>query len=898
MIKHVSIQDIMPRINVIVLILIMLYAVSGNPLFAADVSISIVADNPPVQVPAGEYFTATVHVTNLLAEAQTVDVWIDVGIPGGALFGPVQQWDDVALAASEEIDLPVWQDIPASVPRIALPFQYIAKAGEFNTVVDAQDAFDFRMLPERSAVEFSLASTSHKKVVAPGERIEWKIKALVSTLENQGLAMFSVDLVQDPGNPDFFDMPAGNRAPNPMKGFDRPKGITNPIEEDPWGSGYGGISDGPYGAKNVIQIGGMQNTFGIKGPCLGPSYDICTGRDNVVDADIGQNAAGRIIATGEFNAPDTPGLYFFNLENAMANTLEQVNNPPAVSTVKMAPVVIFKPHIADTVSTDPKSGGMTVHSAEPGPERQSARSRECLFLPAEDAVMNRTHIQFRWEPFERSANPYSIWIVEDDLNGDPFNSGLPVMTHQGGSAEPRTVIKSGLAYGKDYAWCVTDGVEPDSPVGQVGPIHRFSIMEIPAWMPEIVVTEPNGPGYAQPGLTMFRGPRRPMEESYHQVLLLENSGAIALLLSTGRQILSDLRLVETGDGRHGHILGGKNEAFEFTLDGKVLWTSPLDVKIHHEAYPKFDGNLLSLHQEERTVMINDEQVQRIGDVVVEFNRHSKETVWSWNTFDYYPIEIGDVGPIGNEEDWTHSNSVVHDPVLNRIYISVRHLSRVTCIDYENGDIIFNMGKDWGDTDFGHNLFTAQHAIQLLPGGRMMLYDNGNWNEPLNDPRQSRAIELAFDPSLESAADASIVWEWGLEDEYGDPIFCDGQGDADRLPNGNTLVTGFNLFTIWEVNPAAEVIWQVKLNFPGEEEYKIYRAERILEMNLDTPGDFDNDWDIDIHDLAAAQAGFTGDGPAALAFPYTLTDYDKDDDIDLDDLYQLSFWMTGPGLTKL
>ena len=105
----------------------------------------------------------------------------------------------------------------------------------------------------------------------------------------------------------------------------------------------------------------------------------------------------------------------------------------------------------------------------------------------------------------------------------------------------------------------------------------------------------------------------------------------------------------------------------------------------------------------------------IGDVFVEFDRHTNEIVWSWSVWDYFSLEDFDPEE-GN--DWTHANAVVYNPDDDSVYISCRHLSRITRIDYQTGDVLYNMGFDMpsGDVDFGDNLFSYQHAPQLLPNG--------------------------------------------------------------------------------------------------------------------------------------------------------------------------------------
>ena len=176
---------------------------------------------------------------------------------------------------------------------------------------------------------------SNGSPVSGGTQIDWKIVAVVSTGDNEGLALVSVDLVQDPTNTAFFDIPFGARPTGTggMDKFDRPLGISNP--DGSGGSAYGGTQIGTAGAMNLVQIGGAQNMFG----------ETFTGvlEDATIEDKVGQeaNGAGRVIATGSFPAPFPIGTYKFDLADGVANTLIDVNTPPAYSRVSAATVDVL-----------------------------------------------------------------------------------------------------------------------------------------------------------------------------------------------------------------------------------------------------------------------------------------------------------------------------------------------------------------------------------------------------------------------------------------------------------------------------------------------------------------------------------------------------------------------------
>ena len=162
-------------------------------------------------------------------------------------------------------------------------------------------------------------------------------------------------------------------------------------------------------------------------------------------------------------------------------------------------------------------------------------------------------------------------------------------------------------------------------------------------------------------------------------------------------------------------------------------------------------------------------------------------------------------------DWIHANSVDYDLADEAIYVSVRNLNRIYKIRWPEGHVEWIMG-DGGD--FGHGLFVHQHNPVRLSPDRMLVFDNDLHGDPFTRAR-SRVVEIEYDPSI---PDARIVWEYA-----GPPAFySEAQGDASRLPNGNTLVVdGFN-GRIVEVTPDGQPVWELEM--PGH--YYIYKAHRI------------------------------------------------------------------------
>lgn len=179
--------------------------------------------------------------------------------------------------------------------------------------------------------EVSLSSASDGQVVAPGATVAWSIDFTVSAGDNDGLALLIADLVQDPGNPQLFDLPPADGVPAGMLNFSRPDGICNPGELNPT-TGYPGVQRGTPGAMNLRQIGGSQNTFGV---ALPPGTGVA--ENAIVIGAIGQGAPERL-ASGSFAAPSACGAYTLSLENVRGNVLAQRNDPPDFSPAVRATI--------------------------------------------------------------------------------------------------------------------------------------------------------------------------------------------------------------------------------------------------------------------------------------------------------------------------------------------------------------------------------------------------------------------------------------------------------------------------------------------------------------------------------------------------------------------------------
>ena len=224
-----------------------------------------------------------------------------------------------------------------------------------------------------------------------------------------------------------------------------------------------------------------------------------------------------------------------------------------------------------------------------------------------------------------------------------------------------------------------------------------------------------------------------------------------------------------------------------------------------------------------------------GQKIVEWNS-DHEVVWSWNPFDHFTMDDQAYGGTWwfsfNEgsHDWMHSNAFHFDEEESVIYVSHRHLSRISKIAYPSGDVIWNMGLpaeyNTGENNICTELgFSFQHNIQLLEDGTLLFFDNGNLSQllledeyPTTRIRRVRVIDDAF---------CETVWEYELPPD----LFGSATGSVQLLDNGNYSIYTIASGSVIEVTPEQEIIWKHTGNINSAWGW-YYRAYKIPSIHPD------------------------------------------------------------------
>ena len=151
-----------------------------------------------------------------------------------------------------------------------------------------------------------------------------------------------------------------------------------------------------------------------------------------------------------------------------------------------------------------------------------------------------------------------------------------------------------------------------------------------------------------------------------------------------------------------------------------------------------------------------------------------------------------------------------------IIVSFRIISTVIIIDRQTGKINWKLGAP---------PLCGQHAPTPLPNGNLLIFDNGphRWDHPMPF---SRVIEV-------EPATKQIVWKY--QEKRESDFFSPRISNAQRLPNGNTLICEGDFGRIFEVMTNGELIWEFVNPYFGEgpsgPNNRVFRAYRYSKEEL-------------------------------------------------------------------
>ena len=458
-----------------------------------------------------------------------------------------------------------------------------------------------------------------------------------------------------------------------------------------------------------------------------------------------------------------------------------------------------------------------------------------ILSPEHNSTLNMTHILFEWEQVP-NATSYAITIY-DELSGEYINDTTESLIY---------INETFFNWNTSYSWYVSPIFEDGSQGSNIEDSNGNTFLSFNINDSRSTATATGT--YEGNYITIFGS-------------FLDNYSAA--IDKNGNEIwnTSNNNIVFYNTDYYGQLFGAQyNESLfhnlpviEFDVNSSIVWEEPNEYFSHHEMIQLPNGNYMSIVEEIRQGPIpnnlpnnlsllfqfigynaNGEinEFPWVGDRIVEWDENGNE-VWSWSTFDHFNMidydEIAGTWAAAYNDgrfDWTHANAFWFSEEDNAIYFSSRHLSRITKINYSNGEIIWNMGLEMpsGDVDCGQDIgFSFQHSIMQLDNGNLVTLDNGNISTVINntDYPTSRGLEIAI-IETNNSCETSLVWSYDLSEE----LFGFASGNIQKLDTGNYLITTVgDGGTSIEVNPQHEIVWQASYNltFPNG---AVYRANRL------------------------------------------------------------------------
>jgi hypothetical protein len=304
-------------------------------------------------------------------------------------------------------------------------------------------------------------------------------------------------------------------------------------------------------------------------------------------------------------------------------------------------------------------------------------------------------------------------------------------------------------------------------------------------------------------------------------------GAYAMLLPNGN-------LLRAGalDNPPVSIGGVGGIVQEIDWNGKVVWEYKLmtSTEVQHHCFARMpNGNTLILAWEFKpisdaiakgrdpktipaSVYAGGKRITGFwSDFVREVNQKGN-TVWEWHSWDHIgkgpdqldinyklPEPMGEYYP---NFDWTHYNTVDYVPETDQILLNSRSFSETYLVNHKTGAIewrwgnpsAYGQGKAPSFYDNGDQVLFGSHNASPLSNGNIQIFNNGS-----ERPEGNRSSVVEVDPKTNK-----IVWEYYPKDSTS--FFSFRQGAAQRLPNGNVLVTSTNHGHLFEVTPKKEIVW--------------------------------------------------------------------------------------------
>jgi hypothetical protein len=252
------------------------------------------------------------------------------------------------------------------------------------------------------------------------------------------------------------------------------------------------------------------------------------------------------------------------------------------------------------------------------------------------------------------------------------------------------------------------------------------------------------------------------------------------------------RIVNAGNGYPMDI-----HEFTLTDSGDALFTIYSPILVHLPGTP--DGTLSPL----------------LDAIVQEVDIRTGLVVWEWHSYGHIPLEQSQATPQNSASfDAFHINSI-QALKRGRVLISARDTSGVYLVDQASGRILWTLGGKGSNFQLGPGAqFYFQHDVQMLPNGRISMFDDGA-GPPLLNPF-SRGLILQLNSRRHTA---SMVRQFVRSTDTS----AQSEGSVQKLPSGNVFVGYGSTQFFSEFSPGGGLLFDASL--PQDDgSYRMYREK--------------------------------------------------------------------------
>jgi hypothetical protein len=242
-------------------------------------------------------------------------------------------------------------------------------------------------------------------------------------------------------------------------------------------------------------------------------------------------------------------------------------------------------------------------------------------------------------------------------------------------------------------------------------------------------------------------------------------------------------------------IGGSAAAIvELDAESNVVWEHR-DVYMHHDYQRLDDGTTLYIRWEKLPPDVaarvqgghrgKDDPDWMWGDVIQQVDGGG-QVLRTWRSWEHLSTDHHVKCPLESRKEWTHCNSLEVTPDGDWL-VSFRLTDTVAIIDGRTGDVRWR----WGPDHLSH-----QHHATWLANGNIQVFDNGCHRREA--PSFSQVVEV-------DRQTKKVVWSY-----QSTPILAFYSfmiSGAERLPNGNVLVTEGATGRLFEITSDGEVVWE-------------------------------------------------------------------------------------------